>query len=358
MMKAYSEVPSSEAVEVVESTPVPTPDPKKGEIVVKVARAACNPGDVKIVEGGVPRFIYNPKFPVTIGLDFAGIVYAIPDGVDAAGLAVGDRVCGWNEVINGEAGAFAEYVTCVAKRLARIPSGLSFEDAAAIPHVASCARPALLNTNLKRGMNLLVFGGSSAIGLFVTAMAKDVGCDEIVCTSTAEDLCKSFGATRVINYREVDPVQVLSIGSEGPTFDRSVDTAQGYSAWMTAKKLVKKNGNHISFVIDEPRAPPHVTSAFGTIVGIACKAICRGIAGACCCGGPGYTMYANQARDDTRSVIDYYLTLRASGKMPSPVDATVAPFPFTTEGLVAMLLKQQSGSCKGKLILDICPEMK
>ena len=353
VLKAYNPVPSAAAVSVVSDFPIPRPKP--GEIIVKVARAACNPGDVKIVEGGVPRFIFNPKLPVSIGIDFAGVVYDIPFGSESGDLRVGDRVCGLTEVIDGQSGAFAEYVACKPKSLCKIPSDFSFDEAAAMPLVSNCARAAVIKAKLEPGHNFLVFGGSSAIGLLSMAMAKDIGCKQIVCTSTAERLCKSFGATKVINYREVDPVKVLTVGADEPQFDRSFDTAQGYGAWLAAKKLVKKSGWHSTIVIDDPKAPPHVTSSVKTIVGIACSALGRAIAGSCC-GGPGYSFLALKG-GDTPTNVKYFISLRQSGVMPSILDSSVGPFSFDTEGVVAMLQKQQSGSCKGKLVVNICPEM-
>ena len=336
------------AFEVIEKE---IPTPKKGEVLIKVARAACNPGDVKMSDGSL-GFVFRPKPNTTMGLDYSGIVSSVPEGTEAEGFTVGDRVCGFNEVIAGETGSFAEYTCVKPKHLFKIPTGVTFEEAAALPMV-SCVAFAVLKDKLKvaSGQKMLIYGGSSAIGLFSLSMARDYGVSDIVCTSTAEALCKSFGATKVINYRTTDVLAELK-GQES-TFDCALDTAVGYSAWQQGQKLLKnKTGKFCAVVVDDGREAKVSVGMIAKLIG---GNINRSFWSMC--GYPSYISFAQTGQVCTPAV-SYFLGLQAAGKMPSVLDASHAPFSFDTDGLRAMMTKQQSGTCKGKLIMNICPDMK
>ena len=105
-----------------------TPDlkPGAGEVLVKMAATSINPIDWKLRRGDL-KALMPLQFPAILGRDLAGEVVGLGDGVKTR--KIGDRVLG---LVNH---AYAEYVLCKADELALIPSGLSFEQAAALPLV-------------------------------------------------------------------------------------------------------------------------------------------------------------------------------------------------------------------------------
>ena len=105
-----------------------TPDlkPGPGEVLVRMSATSINPIDWKLRRGELKAFM-PLQFPAILGRDLAGEVVGLGDGVKSR--KIGDRVLG---LVNH---AYAEYVLCKADDLALIPSGLSFEQAAALPLV-------------------------------------------------------------------------------------------------------------------------------------------------------------------------------------------------------------------------------
>jgi len=121
----------------------------------------------------------------------------------------------------------AEYIVAPASTLRRVPTGVSASAAAGVGVAAATAYQAMNGLAISPGTKLLILGGSSAIGLFATAMAKDKGCSRITVTSTNDALCRSFGATEVINYKTTDWLAAL----KGQDFDCVLDTVEGVKGW-------------------------------------------------------------------------------------------------------------------------------
>ncbi|MGI9499212.1 MAG: alcohol dehydrogenase catalytic domain-containing protein, partial [Geminicoccaceae bacterium] len=104
---------------------VPVPDPVPGAVRVKVNAVSLNPVDWKLCAGVAPWW----QEPHIVGLDAAGVIDALGDGVE--GWAVGDPVV-WHGNLNAQ-GVFAEFATTPAHVLSRIPAGVDAASAAAIP---------------------------------------------------------------------------------------------------------------------------------------------------------------------------------------------------------------------------------
>ncbi|MEU8034377.1 alcohol dehydrogenase catalytic domain-containing protein, partial [Streptomyces sp. NPDC049099] len=121
------------APEVLRPTEVPPPEPGPGQVRIKVRAASVNPLDMKIRSGLMDKAV-PARFPVTPGLDAAGVVDAVGEGADAA---VGDEVLG---VTVG--GSYAEYA--LLERPVAKPEGLSWEVAASLVTVGLTAHPAEL----------------------------------------------------------------------------------------------------------------------------------------------------------------------------------------------------------------------
>ncbi|HEY1695069.1 MAG TPA: NAD(P)H-quinone oxidoreductase [Polyangiaceae bacterium] len=169
--------------EVLELKDVPTPEPQRGEARVRVRATAVNRADVLQRMGMYPAPHGAPKdIP---GLEMAGEVDAL--GEDVADLAVGDRVFA---IVGG--GAYAEHVVAPARTLARMPVGMSFTDAAAVPEAFLTAWDAMVQQGrLAAGDTLLVHAAGSGVGTAAFQIAIAIGARAIGTVRTADKLARA-----------------------------------------------------------------------------------------------------------------------------------------------------------------------
>jgi len=170
-----------------------------GEVLVKVEAISINPVDVKIkyAEEGLNN-LYGEERPVILGWDIAGTVIATGNAVSL--FEVGDAVFG---MVNfpGKGKAYAELVAAPESQLAKIPSNVSYKEAAATTLAALTALQAIQNT-VKAGDRVLVHAGSGGVGHFAIQIAKNMGA-HVVATSSAKnrDFIMSLGADEHIDYQ-------------------------------------------------------------------------------------------------------------------------------------------------------------
>lgn len=181
--------------------PVPVPGP--GEVLIRVAYAGVNPADWKCREGFLGAFMQY-TFPFVIGFDAAGIVEATGGGVD--GLPPGTRVFAQTDVGAGKWGAYAEYVVVRHDSVVRIPDGLSFAEAAAVPTPALAAWAGVFDDGgIRPGQKMLVHGGAGAVGTFAIQLAKHAGAEvAATCSEANRQYVESIGCDCSIDYRSGD----------------------------------------------------------------------------------------------------------------------------------------------------------
>ncbi|HEY3818847.1 MAG TPA: NAD(P)H-quinone oxidoreductase [Polyangiaceae bacterium] len=169
--------------EVLELKEVPTPEPTRGEARVRVRATAVNRADVLQRMGMYPA---PPGSPADIpGLELAGEVDAVGEGV--TDLARGDRVFA---IVGG--GAYAEHVVVHARTLARMPKGMSFTDAAAVPEAYLTAWDAMVSqARLASGEVVLVHAAGSGVGTAGIQIALAVGARPIGTARTADKLMRA-----------------------------------------------------------------------------------------------------------------------------------------------------------------------
>jgi putative PIG3 family NAD(P)H quinone oxidoreductase len=175
-----------------------------------------NRADVMQRKGFYPPPPGEPEYP---GLEVSGTVDALGEGVD--GWQVGDEVCA---LLAG--GGYAEYVCVSAGQVLPVPSGVSLEDAAALPEVVCTVwSNVFMTANLLPGQTLLVHGGSSGIGTMAIQLAREVGARVAVTAGSAEKLeaCRTLGAEVLVNYREQDFVEELRAATAGAGADVILD---------------------------------------------------------------------------------------------------------------------------------------
>ena len=189
------------------------PVPGAGQVVVKVRASSLNYRDLLIAKG-----VYNPKLkmPRVLGSDGAGEVLAVGEGVTK--FAVGDRVAGcfmqtWLDGPITDAGAkstlggdrdgmLAERVVLEGEGLVKIPSTLSFEEAAALPCAAVTAWNALTGAGCGPGKTVLL-QGTGGVSIFALQFAKALGAKAYITSGSDEKLAKALkmGATAGVNYK-------------------------------------------------------------------------------------------------------------------------------------------------------------
>jgi N-ethylmaleimide reductase len=172
---------------------VPIPEPKDGQVLVRVTAAGINGLDWKVREGYV-RDAFPLALPATLGIELAGVV--VDTAGPVAGLRIGDRVAG----PIGGLGAYADYVAVDANKLARIPDGLSDIAAASIPVAAMTAWQTLQTGKLVAGQSILIHGAAGGVGSFAVQFAKQLGATVLATASaSSRAYVESLGADVVID---------------------------------------------------------------------------------------------------------------------------------------------------------------
>jgi NADPH:quinone reductase len=197
MKAAYLESPGPP--EVICYGDLPQPQPKSGEVLVRVKAAALNPIDCYIRAGAVPMPL--PK-PFITGSDLAGVVEAV--GPAVMQLKVGDRVWASNQGMLGHQGTCAEFACVGEEWLYPTPADVPDSEAAAAACVGITAYLGLVRcAHLQPGETVFVNGGTGGIGSMVLQMAKAMGARVITTVGSAEKaaVCKGWGADLVLNYK-------------------------------------------------------------------------------------------------------------------------------------------------------------
>jgi NADPH:quinone reductase-like Zn-dependent oxidoreductase len=199
--------------------------PGAGQVTVRVRSASINPVDYK-----VGKFLLGP----IAGLDLAGVVEQVGDGVDA--FKPGDAVFGFTS------GSCCELTVADAAKLAPVPPGLDFTNSAALPTAYLTSYQSLFeHARLRPGGKVLIIGASGGCGLAACQLARAVGASEIVavCSAANASLVESQGATRVVAY-DGDDEPIAALLSEGARFDVVYDAATGSGAGEDYVNLCRK----------------------------------------------------------------------------------------------------------------------
>jgi putative PIG3 family NAD(P)H quinone oxidoreductase len=196
------------------------PQPKAGEILVKVHAAGVNRPDVSQRLGKYPPPPGASDLP---GLEIAGEVAAIGEG--AARWKVGDKVCAL-----AHGGGYAEFCIVHETHALPVPAGFSMIEAAAVPETFFTVWVnAFMTGKLSAGETALVHGGSSGIGTTAIMLAKAIGAKIIVTAGSDDkcDACVKLGADLAINYRRQDFVAEVKAFTSGKGVNLVLDMVGG-----------------------------------------------------------------------------------------------------------------------------------
>ena len=200
------------------------PQPKRGEVLVRVRASGVNPLDLKIRAGEAAHARH--LLPAVLGIDLAGVVQAV--GSDVSGFREGDEVYGMTGGVGGVPGSLAEFATVDAALLALKPAGLTMREAAALPLVFITAWEGLVDrAHVQPDEMVLVHGGAGGVGHIAVQLANAFGAKTFA-TGSAESLSfiEQLGAVP-INYRERKIEDYVAEHTDGRGFDLIYDTVGG-----------------------------------------------------------------------------------------------------------------------------------
>lgn len=251
--------------DVLELAELSEPQPGPGEVIVRVKACSINHLDLWVRQG-VPA--YQITLPHVSGCDVAGLVHAM--GPDVTGIELGssvviapglscfacercragqDNLCERYGILGAKtAGGYAEFVKVPARNVLPLPTGMSFEAAAAFPLVFLTAWHMLMTrAQLRAGERVLVQAAGSGIGHAAVQIAKLAGAHVITTVGSEAKVAKAkqLGADHVINYTQhnfVDRVREL-------TQQRGVDVVFehiGPDTFEGSLKLLKKGGRLVT----------------------------------------------------------------------------------------------------------------
>jgi NADPH:quinone reductase-like Zn-dependent oxidoreductase len=229
--------------DVVEFRDVETPVPADDQVLVHVRVASVNRADLDGINPrpAFVRLFMGLRAPRNhrVGLDVAGVVEAVGAGVTR--FRPGDEVFG--DLFAFGQGAFAEFVCAPEKAFELMPTGMTFEDAATLPHSAILALQGLRLRNrrtIRPGDKVLIDGASGNVGPFAVQIAKSMGAEVTgVCSTAKVDFVRSLGSDHVLDYTKVDYTKT------GERYDWIVDTDSHHSI-LRVRRALRPNGVYVT----------------------------------------------------------------------------------------------------------------
>jgi NADPH:quinone reductase-like Zn-dependent oxidoreductase len=270
-----------EALRVVDTAP-PTPGP--GQVLLEVHASSVNPVDIAVRSGWMQAYL-PLTLPVTLGVDVAGTVAEVGEGV--ADLAIGDPVYGVAGVVMGGSGAFAEFAVTSPTLLAAPPEGVDLVAAATLPLAGISALQAMLDTlDVQPGSRVLVHGAAGGVGLFAVALARhlgghvvgtvhgglvapsEIGADEVVDTDET-DIASLQPFDLTFDLVGEDPIWPITVTTPGGRVvglrmppDQDAATAKGVTAVMQATEITTESLERFRELVEKGVLRPHVAQSF------------------------------------------------------------------------------------------------
>ena len=230
--------------DVVRIRKVERPTPAGDEVLVRVRAASVNRADLDGLKPkpGFLRLFMGIRAPrnQVVGTDAAGIVEAV--GPEVTRFKPGDAVM-IDMFAAGKFGAFAEYLSAGENAFQTIPEGMSFEEAATLPHSAVLALQGMRQRSgrtFKPGDEVLIEGASGNVGPFAVQIAKAMGAEVTgVARGDKLDLVRSLGADHVIDYRTTDYTKA------GHRYDWIV-SVDAHHPIRAVRRALKPNGVYLT----------------------------------------------------------------------------------------------------------------
>jgi NADPH2:quinone reductase len=202
--------------EVMELIQTPKPVPQSGEVLIHIKAAGVNFFETLMRQD---RYSVTPDLPMIFGVEVAGIVDSVGDGVD---LRPGSRVAVPLFAFDRPGGGYADYITVDAKAVVTLPEDVSFETAVALMVQGLTALHAMRRSPAKDKL-VLVTAAAGGVGSLLVQLAKLAGARRVIAAAGSEEklnLAQALGADEALNYRNPD-------WAEGVTADVIYDFVGG-----------------------------------------------------------------------------------------------------------------------------------
>jgi len=241
--------------EVLHLADLPQPAPGKGEVLVKVAAATVNPTDTSMRSGRQAALMSDIKPPYIAGMEFAGHVSALGEGVTT--LDIGQPVMGIVSPRSAGGGAYREYVALPAASTAPLAPGTDLVEAATVPMNGLTAKVSIEILGLPAGASLLVTGGTGALGGYAIQLGKYFGLDVVADAHDADgDLLRRLGAKHVVPRGDGMTAAVRALYPQG--VDGLIDAAL---LTDTAAALVRDGGAAVNARVNPRITDPRLRTA-------------------------------------------------------------------------------------------------
>jgi NADPH:quinone reductase-like Zn-dependent oxidoreductase len=223
------------AVDVLHAATRPLPKRDADEVLIEVHASSVNPIDYRLRSGEMKGLLPG-GFPRIPGYDVAGVV--VESEMDSP-FRVGDRVMAFLDSVRG--GACADYAVCGIGSVAKLPTQMTMEVAAAIPLAGTTALQSLRDHGkMKPGDRVLINGASGGVGMFAVQIAKANDCHvDAVASGDNREYCMSLGADHFYDYEKTD------FSSSEERWDIVFD-ASGKSSYWESRPVMNEGGRYVS----------------------------------------------------------------------------------------------------------------
>ncbi|KXF79799.1 zinc-dependent alcohol dehydrogenase family protein [Enterovibrio coralii] len=312
-----------------QSTDVAKPDVKPGHVVIRVAASSVNTVDTMIRNMG-SALPLSPALPAILGMDFAGTVESVGEGV--TDFKPGDDVYGCAGGLSDLQGSLAEYMLADAKLIAHKPTSLSMREAASLPLVGITAYEGLTRAGVKAGQKVLVHGGTGGVGHVAVQVAKQMGADVYATVSGDKqaEIVASYGATP-INYRNESVESYVTKYTDGQGFDVVYDSVGGENM-LNSFEAAALNGQVVTTV-----SLLSLDLSLAHFKGLSIHVVFMLI-----------PMLHNVKREEHHDILNALRDIADDGALKPLLDDTQ----FTLEQVGDAYARLQSGQAIGKVVID------
>lgn len=314
-----------------EMAEMPKPDVAAGQVLVEVAASSINTVDTMIRVMGQENLPFAPDLPAILGMDFAGTVEAIGEGVTE--YSVGDEVYGCAGGLADLQGALAEYMPVDVRLIAHKPKSLTMREAAALPLVAITAYEGLTRAGIKAGQKVLVQGGAGGVGHVAIQLAKHFGAT-VCATGTGGAqmaVISGYGATP-IDFMAESVTDYVAKHTNGAGFEVIFDSVGGANM-SNSFEAAALNGNIASTValLEIDLSPAHFKGLSLHVVFMLLP------------------MLHNQGREEHGEILAKLAEIADAGALKPLLDSEA----FSLEQASAAYDRLVSGDAIGKVVVEV-----
>lgn len=240
LMRAYLvEEPNGEFLAI----DLPRPVPGANHVLVRILASGVNPLDTKNRADKAAHA--KQPLPAVLGLDMAGIVQDIDNGVTS--FRPGDEVYGMVGGVGGLQGTLAEFIAVDADLLARKPANLSMREAAALPLSVITAWEGLVDrAKVSAGHKVLIHAGAGGVGHVAVQIARAFGAEVFATVSQEKKHIVDALGARPIDYRSVPAEQYVADLTGGEGFDIVFDMVGGTTLDVSFAAVKRYTGHVVS----------------------------------------------------------------------------------------------------------------